>query len=136
MLQQRAAKEVAAEQALASAHYNYNRSKALLEGTKQRLEDTFVLPEEDVQVLGVTYLSFYRSSLNNKIIRQEKDTQKASRMVDRKRDEAVQARQKRQVIEMLKDKQFTDYRREADAKEQKEVDELALYAYQRHLDNL
>lgn len=135
-MQQRAAKEVAAEQALASAHYNYNRSKALLEGTKQRLEDTFVLPEEDVQVLGVTYLSFYRSSLNNKIIRQEKDTQKASRMVDRKRDEAVQARQKRQVIEMLKDKQFTDYRREADAKEQKEVDELALYAYQRHLDNL
>ncbi|MDF9409303.1 flagellar export protein FliJ [Pelotomaculum isophthalicicum JI] len=135
-MRHRAAKEVSAEQALAMAHHEYNRRLAMLENTRQRLEAAFDVAEEDADVLGVAYLSFYRASLNKKIDIQEKDVSNAGLVVESRRNAAVRARQERQVIEMLKDKHLMNYKREVAAREQKEVDELALYAYQRRLDNL
>lgn len=135
-MQHRAAKEVSAEQALAMAHHEYSRRLALLEDTRQRLEAAFDVAEEDVDVLGVAYLSFYRASLNRKIDMQEKDVNNAGLVVENKRNAAVQARQERQVIEMLKDKHLMNYKQEAAAREQKEVDELALYAHQRRMEKL
>jgi len=131
VLQHRAAKEVSAEQALAVAHHEYNRRLALLENTRQRLEAAFEVEEADVDVLGVEYLSFYRASLSKKISVQENDVSNAGLVVENKRHAAVQARQERQVIETLKDKHLMNYKRETAAREQKEVDELALYAHQR-----
>ncbi|OPX88930.1 MAG: Flagellar FliJ protein [Pelotomaculum sp. PtaB.Bin117] len=117
------------------AHHEYNRRLAMLEDTRQRLEAAFDVAEEDVDVLGAAYLSFYRASLNTKIDIQKKAVDNASLVVEGKRNAAVQARQERQVIEMLKDKCYMNYKREVAAMEQKEIDELALYAHQRRMDN-
>jgi flagellar FliJ protein len=136
VLQHRAAKEVSAEQALALARHEYNRRLTLLEDTRQRLEAAFDAVEKEMDVLDVMHQSFYRASLNKKIYMQEKGVSEASLVVENKRNAAVQARQERQVIEMLKDKHLMTYKREAAAREQKEVDELALYSYQRRWVNI
>lgn len=84
-----------------------------------------------MDVFEVMHLSFYRASLSKKISSQEVSVKKAGLMVENKRSEAIQARQDRQVMEKLKDKHLQNYRREAEVREQKEVDELALYAHLR-----
>lgn len=117
------------------AHHEYNRRLAMLKDTRQRLEAAFDVAEEDAGVLGAAYLSFYRASLNKKIGIQEKDVSNAGLVVESKRDAAVRARQERQVIETLKDKHLMNYKREVAAGEQKEMDELSLYAHQRRTEN-
>lgn len=132
MLRQREAKEVSAEQALALAHSEYNRRLTLLEDTRQRLKEASTPAEKsEMDVFEVMHLSFYRASLSKKISSQEVSVKKAGLMVENKRNEAIQARQDRQVMEKLKDKHLQNYRREAEVREQKEVDELALYAHLR-----
>ena len=139
VLRQRAAKEVSAEQALARAHNDYNRRLTLLEDTRQRLEETAApagKSESELDIFEVMHLSFYRTSLSAKISDQEKGVRKAGLMVEDKRNEAIQVRQDRQVMEKLRDKHLQNYRREAALREQKEVDELALYAHLRRVKQL
>lgn len=132
MLQHRAEKEISAEQALAAARHEYNRRLNLLHNTRRLLEDSFNVVEADTDVLDAAHLSFYRSSLSRKVRAQERDVGEASRLVEDKRCAAVKARQDRQVIETLKDKYWQHYKREAAAREQKTVDELALYGHMRN----
>lgn len=134
-MQQRAKKADSAEQDLALAHNEYSRRLAVVESTKQRLEEALDVTEEKEEVLGVEHLFFYRVSLRTKISAQEREAKIAGRRVEYKRNQAVQARRERLVMETLKDKCLANYKFEADAKEQKEVDEMALYAYQRRLHN-
>jgi flagellar FliJ protein len=75
------------------------------------------------------HLSFYRVSLSDKIITRTEDVGRAAVMVEDSRIKAVQARQDRQVIEKIKDKQLCNFRREEEAREQKFVDEMALYSH-------
>lgn len=104
----------------------------MLEDTRQRLEVAFTAAEKnEMDVFEGLHLSFYRAALSEKINCQQIDVSKACLMVEDKRNEAVRARQERQVIEKIKDKDLKNYRREAEAREQKEVDELALYAHLR-----
>jgi len=104
----------------------------LLEDTRQRLEVVFTVTEKkELDIFEGLHLAFYRTSLNKKINGQQIDVSKAWLLVEDKRNEAVRARQERQAIEKLKDKDLKNYRREAKAREQKEVDELALYAHLR-----
>ena len=131
VLKHRAEKATNAEQALAVAHHEYHRRLTILEGTKQQLEDAFSFVKEEEDPLDVVYLSYYRASLNTKIDAQEHDARIAEKTVERKRNVAIKARQDRQVIEKLKDKHYLNYRFEESMKEQKEIDELALYAYLR-----
>lgn len=132
MLRQRAEKEEAAEQALAMAHNEYNRRLDLLQDTRQRLEAAFTVADKNqLDVLEVMNFSLYRTSLTKKISSQERDVREAGLVVEYRRGEAVRARQELQVMEKLKDKQYEIYKSEEAAREQKEVDELALYAYQR-----
>jgi flagellar FliJ protein len=133
VLKHRADKATSAEQALAMAHHEYHRRVTTLEDTRQRLEETFEWLDHEEDQLGVIHLSCYRASLTTKIDNQTHDVTVAMKTVERKRDIAVQARQERQVMEKLKDKHYLNYRREEADKEQKEIDELALYAYQRKL---
>lgn len=132
MLRQRADQAIAAEQALALAHNEYNQRLTLLENTRQRLEVTLQAAQKNkLDIFEVRQFSFYRTSLNEKINRQEKDVKKASRIVEHKRKQAVQARQAQQVLEKLKEQYLQNYRREMADREQKEIDELSLNAYQR-----
>ncbi|OPY57454.1 MAG: Flagellar FliJ protein [Pelotomaculum sp. PtaU1.Bin035] len=137
MLQQRAAKEVSAEQALGQARNEYNRRMALLEDSRRRLDAVLSNASvNEVDVFEVMYLSLYRMSLSGKIDSQENDVNEAGLLVEDKRGEAIQARQERQVIEKLKDKRMREYMRESAMKEQKEVDEQALYTYQRRMSRI
>ena len=127
-------KENAAEQVLAKACSEYDRRRNLLEDTKLRLETVSSPAGKDkLDVLEEMHLSFYRGYLGKKIDVQEREVEKAGLLVENSRYKAVQARQERQVIEKLKDKQLQNYMQEAAAREQKEVDELALYAYLRRM---
>lgn len=104
----------------------------LLENTRQHLEAVLTVAEKNkMDVFEEMHLSFYQTSLIKKINDQEKDVSTAALIVDNRRNEAVQARQERQVVEKLKEKDLQNYKREVNAREQKEVDELALYAYLR-----
>lgn len=134
VLRRRAEKEASAEQALAAARREYEKRLALLEDTRQRLETVSSGSRRDeLDVLEEMHLSFYMASLNKKIKTQEKNVRKAGFLVDKRRSEAVRARRERQVMEKLKEKQLQDYMREEAAREQKETDELALYAHQRRM---
>jgi len=130
VLRQRAAKEEAAEQALALAHNEYNRRLRMLEDARLKLEGTLTVPgENELDIFAEMHLSFYRSVLSRKVIEGEEHVNEACRLVEGRRNEAVQARQERQVIEKLKNIHMQKYRREEAAREQKENDELALYTY-------
>jgi len=131
VLKHRAEKATTAEQALAMAHHEHHRRLGILAVTKQLLEETYEVGEVEEDPLDVVYLSFYRASLNTKIDAQEHEVVLAGKVVDRKRDVAIKARQDREVMEKLKDKHYMNYRSEEAMREQKEIDELALYAYLR-----
>jgi flagellar FliJ protein len=75
------------------------------------------------------HLSFYRESLSEKIVSQEEGVGKAAMAVEDSRKKAVQARQDRQVIEKIREKHLYNYQREEELREQKLVDEMALYSH-------
>jgi len=129
-LRQRQSKEEAAEQALFLAHSEYNKRQAVLEETKECLKQCLEVHESaGINVLEEMHISFYRQSLSERIARQEKEVSRAAMAVEDSRRKAVQARQDRQVIEKIREKQLYIHRREEEAKEQKLVDEMALYSH-------
>jgi flagellar FliJ protein len=137
VLKQRVDREIAAEQALALARNEYNQRLTLLESSRQQLEVTLEAAKRNkMDFFEVRQLSLYRSHLDAKIRAQEKDVQKAGFIVENKRDGVVQARQERQAIEKLKEQHLQDYKREMAGREQKEIDELSLNAYQRRIKQL
>jgi flagellar export protein FliJ len=97
----------------------------LLENTRQRLEALEVAEKDGLNYFDIRQLLFYRASINEKIKVQEKNVNEAGLIVEHKRDEAVQARQERQVLDKLKEQYLQNYRREIAGREQKEVDELS-----------
>lgn len=114
------------------ARNEYNRRVTLLENTRHHLEEVLKFSEnKEIDIFQAMQLSFYRTSMSKKINNQEEDVAEAGHAVERKRDEAVQARRGRQVIEKIKEKKLETFKREEESREQKEVDELSLYAYQR-----
>jgi flagellar FliJ protein len=129
VLLQREAREEAAEQALALAHNEYNNRCAVLRNTRQNLEQALTRDEEKIDVFENMHLNFYRESLSEKITAQEEDVYYAANAVEHSRQEAVQARQERQAIEKLKEKHLQKHKLEEEAREQKIVDEMALYAH-------
>lgn len=82
-----------------------------------------------MNVIEEIHLSFYRVSLTDEVSTREKGVKDAQSMVEDSRQLAVQARRDRQVLEKLKDRHLQKHRREAEAREQKEMDELALYSH-------
>lgn len=136
-LKQRAEKEVAAEQALALARQEYNLHLTSLENTRERLEASMqAVPKNRPNFFELYQLSFYGAALKEKINDQKKNVDQAGLIVSHKRDEAVQARQGRQALERLKEKQFDNYKQDLAEKEQKEADELSRNVYQRNLSEL
>lgn len=112
------------------AHSEHNKRLAVLEDTKKCLEQSLAAHERAViNVYAEMHLSFYRESLSEKIVVQEEDVNKAAIAVEDRRQKAVQARQNRQVIEKIKDKHLCNYKRMVEAREQKLVDEMALYSH-------
>ncbi|NLJ76571.1 MAG: flagellar export protein FliJ [Peptococcaceae bacterium] len=132
VLQRRADQAAAAEQALALAHNRYNQLLIILNDTRQRLEKTFQSGDlKKLDLFMSRQFSFYRMSLNKKIIKQKKDLNEAARLVENKRNEAVRARQEQQVLEKLKEHGLNNFKREMALREQKEIDEMSLATYQR-----
>lgn len=137
MLKQRVDRELATEQALAAALKEYNLRLTLLENSRQQLEEALeVAQKSELDLFEARQLSLYRTYLDDKIKLQEKDVNNAGLIVEHKRDKVVQARQERQAIEKLKDQHLQIYLREMADREQKEVDELSLNAYQRRIRQL
>lgn len=102
----------------------------MLRETKERLEQSLAAHESaDVDLFEEMHLSFYRESLCEKIITQAEEVSKAAEALEDSRKKAVQARQERQVIEKIRDKHLYNYRREEEAREQRLVDEMALYSH-------
>jgi flagellar FliJ protein len=123
-------KEEAAEQALFLAHSEQVKRQTILEDTKKRLEQSLLVHEgADIDVFEVMHLSFYLESLSEKIVCQKEDVNRAAVVVEDNRNKAVQARQDRQVMEKIRDKHQNNFHREEEIREQKLVDEMALYSH-------
>ncbi|MEG3069867.1 MAG: flagellar export protein FliJ [Candidatus Syntrophopropionicum ammoniitolerans] len=132
VLQRRSDRAAAAEQALALAHNKYKQLLIVLNDTRQRLEKTFQQGDQKkLDLFMGRQFSFYRISLNKKIIKQKKDLCEAAHLVEKRRNEAVEARQERQVLEKLKEHSLNNFKREMALREQKEIDEMSQAAYQR-----
>lgn len=103
---------------------------AVLAHTEKCLEQSLT-PNKgaDIDVFAEMHLSFYRESLSEKITGQKEDVNRAAQEVEDTRKKAVQARQDRQAIEKIKDKHLYNYHRAEEAREQKLVDEMALYSH-------
>lgn len=107
----------------------------MLEHTRQHLNETCEksVNNSKLDLMEVVHLFYYRDSLKDKINHQEKVFNEVSLVMENKRHEAVRARQERQVMEKIREVRFQEYRREELSREQKEADELALYAHQRRM---
>lgn len=122
--------EEAAEQALALANKDLNRRAELLETVIQRLEAATSVDEAcELDVVEEMHLSFYLVTLSEEISTQEKGVNDARLRVEDRRNLAIEARREKQVLEKLKERHRQNHRRETEAREQKEMDELALYSY-------
>jgi flagellar FliJ protein len=99
------------------------------------LEQSLSVHEDvNIDVFEVMHLTFYRESLSEKIVCQKEDVSRAALKVEDKRNKAVQARQERQIMEKIRDKHMNNFHREEEAREQKFVDEMALYSHFRSLE--
>lgn len=131
VLEVRAKKEEAAQRALAGARREYQRLLYGLNETKRRLEEVSVPAGGALDVNEQQHLALYRWNLAERARLQEKAVLAAAAAVEAKRQEAVRAKQERQVIEKVKEKRYTDFLREEAAAEAKVNDELALYSFMR-----
>ncbi len=102
----------------------------MLANTEKHLEQSLDKANgAGIDVFNEMHLDLYRQSLTEKIAGQKEDADRAAEAVEDSRKKAVKARQDRQAIEKIKDKHLDIFRREEAAREQKAVDEMALYSH-------
>ena len=70
-----------------------------------------------------TYISF----LKEKILKQAKKVKSAQQVVDKYREELIQASKEKKMLETLRDKQYNQYLKEQEKQEVKRIDEVISY---------
>ncbi len=69
----------------------------------------------------------YISFIKQKIINQSERVKSAGQIVDKYREELIEAVKERKMLETLKEKQYSEYLKEEHKKEQKLIDEVISY---------
>jgi flagellar FliJ protein len=99
-----------------------NRQVSTISHLKQKINEG-IKPSEIKQ-----YNNFI-SYIENEITRQEEVIIKAQKLVDRKREELVNAMKDKKILEILKENEYIEYIKEEKKAEQKFIDELVSFKY-------
>lgn len=106
-----------------------HQQKVALSNLENQLD---TLNKEGFKSLDVNKLRFnnlYKQNLDNQINVQHQRIEDTSHELENKRLDLVEAQKDRKIMEKLKEKDFTLYKNNVKAMEQKELDEIAI---QRH----
>jgi len=121
--------EQSASQRLATAQQEYNSRVEAWTETRRRLEAIMEsIPEKgmaSVDVAGGLHRMLFQQSLTNRMEMQLENMDRAGRQMEECRNDLVEARRERLVLEKLKEKKYFEYLAGVTAAEQKLSDDLA-----------
>lgn len=131
VLVQKISKEEQALMAQSKVQQECLRCEQELADTERRWEETLQGGQLSLKPDELMHLLMFREQLQTLIEKQSRDLQRANEVLALRREEALQARQERMVLERLKEKQYVEYQELQLFLEQKEIDELATASYAR-----
>ena len=120
-----------AQIALAAAQRKYEELESRRESIKARIKEQTLLWEEK-QAAGIQvtdYLSYrdYLQSLEQQLLKLDGETEHARTEVDKARAVLIEKEKEVKILESLKDQEKEAYCRQELQKEQKQVDEVAIF---------
>ena len=122
-----------ARAAFASAQAKLNEEEAkrdaLIEKMRAYEEEGRSLRENVLNVYNMRDNTRAIDNIKEQIEEQEKNIRQAAKVVDQARIRLTDAMQERKIHEKLKENSFEEFKREVNAAESKEVDELVSYTY-------
>ncbi len=106
------------------------QEKSNLIGQKHALHDEIKRSSaKEVDINAVKSLNCYTSYINKQIIQTEGHIVKVQKVVDKKREELLEAMKERKILDNLKELKLEQYTQEARKIEQILVDEVVSYKY-------
>lgn len=122
--------EELAQQELASVTARKQACADQLAETRRFLEETL---EQDAgagfDLEADLYLECYREYLEHRGIRQAEDLARCEKEVEKQREQVVEARRERKVLEHLKQKKYLEFRAAETIRETRELDDLGTRAF-------
>ncbi len=125
--------EEQAKAVFASAQAKLNEEEAIRDGLIARRveyeEEGKLLRESTLDVIKMRDNSRAIDNIKEQITAQQKKVDQAAKVVEQARIRLTDAMQERKIHEKLKENSFEEFKREVNAAESKEVDELVSYTY-------
>ncbi|MGE5329244.1 MAG: flagellar export protein FliJ [Deltaproteobacteria bacterium] len=101
--------------------------KNIKEEQKKCMLDISSESSNGVTVERLRNYNAYISFLKEKVLNQTKRVKSSQEVVDKYREELIQASKEKKMLETLKEKQFNEYLKEEEKNEQKRLDEVVSY---------
>lgn len=125
--------EVKAKQDFAAANTRLLEEEEKMNALKQKkeayLEEGIKLRLELIDVRKIRENKLAVMKVDEYILNQQREINKAAKQVEKTRNALTTAVQERKVHEKLKEKQFEEFLRSEQEKENKEIDELTTYVH-------
>lgn len=102
------------------------REKEQLSNLKREVKDARHKSMDELNIYKLQQYNLYIQSIEDRIGIQEKNIQELRQAIEDKRLELVSAQKDRSIMEKLKEKDFSLYKKNIKALEQKELDEIAV----------
>lgn len=122
-----------AKSAFGLAMARLNEEEARLDAIRSRLfeyeESGRKMRENLLNIVDMRDNTRALENLKEQIVEQEKQVARAQREVEAARQKLTEAVQERKIQEKLKENKFEEFKRELNAAESKEIDELVSYTY-------
>lgn len=113
----------------ATVQNELQQQKFLLTSLENELESFNKVDHKNLDISRLKFNNLYKQNLENQISIQEARVEEISHELENMRLELVSAQKDRKIMEKFKEKDFTIYKNDIKAMEQKELDEIAI---QRH----
>lgn len=108
----------------------YIKQQEHLESLKQEIARTNkIKPKKSTNIFSYITMNNYKTALNEKTEIQEKRVDIYRESMNQKKEEFLESKRDRKVIEKLKDKAYNEFIIDQNKSEQKQNDEFALYGY-------
>jgi flagellar FliJ protein len=108
----------------------YIKQQEHLESLKQEIARTNkIKPKKSTNIFSYITMNNYKTALNEKTEIQEKRVDIYRESMNQKKEEFLESKRDRKVIEKLKDKAHNEFTIDQNKSEQKQNDEFALYGY-------
>lgn len=108
------------------SHRSLKREQDILSKHILEIEDTNIKSMEEKDIYKLRQYNLYKENLEAKIQSQEKKILEIKIALEAQRLELILAQKDRSVMEKLREKDFHAYKKNVQAVEQKEIDEIAV----------